>query len=105
MQTKGLNISKDDNIIEMNAILVAGIFGFTGGAARACVGALKAVKRKQKFKWKYFLFSLASSGIIGVFTGLLYDADYKITLIAGYAGTDLIESVYKMKNPKSSLFS
>ena len=46
-----------------------------------------------------------ASGVVGMFTGLLYDVDYKVTLIAGYAGTDLIESVYKMKNPKSSLFS
>ena len=89
----------------MNPILLAGIFGFIGGAARACVGVLKSVKRKEKFKWKYFLLSLISSGIVGVFTGLLYDVDYKVTLIAGYAGTDLIGSVYKMNNPKSSLFS
>lgn len=89
----------------MNQLILAGIFGFIGGAARASVGALKALKRKEKFKWKYFLLSLLSSGIVGAFTGLIYDTNYKVTLIAGYAGTDLIESAYKMKNPKSSLFS
>ncbi len=89
----------------MNPILLAGIFGFMGGATRTCVGVLKAVKKKEKFKWRYFLLSLMASGVVGMFTGLLYDVDYKVTLIAGYAGTDLIESVYKMKNPKSSLFS
>ncbi|PIN80987.1 hypothetical protein COV16_00050 [Candidatus Woesearchaeota archaeon CG10_big_fil_rev_8_21_14_0_10_34_8] len=89
----------------MNELILAGIFGFIGGVARASVGFLKALKQKKKFNLKYFLVSLFTSGIVGVFAGLLYDKNYKLTLIAGYAGTDLIESIYKMKHPKSTLFS
>ena len=60
----------------INQYIVTGIFGFVGGIA---------------------------SGFVGVFAGLLYDTNYKLTLIAGYASTDLIEGIYKIKNPKSNL--
>lgn len=84
--------------------LLSAIFGFIGGVARASFGVLKARKRKEKFRFKYFLITILASGAIGMFAGLLYDKSYKISLVAGYAGTDIIESLYKMKHPKKHLF-
>ncbi len=77
----------------MNILIQSAIFGFIGGITRALVGILK--HKNEKFKWGKLLFTVIASGVIGVFTGLLITSDYKLTLLAGYAGTDLIEGLYK----------
>jgi len=33
--------------------------------------------------------------IIGVFVGLIFNFDWRLSLLAGYAGTDIIEGIYK----------
>ncbi len=48
-------------------------------------------------QWDLLLFTLFASGVIGVFCGLLVSADYRLNLLAGYAGTDFIESIYKVR--------
>jgi len=46
------------------------------------------------------------SGIIGGAAGALADTEWQVSFLAGYAGTDFIESLYKIKlgqrlsNPK-----
>ena len=37
-----------------------------------------------------------SSAVVGAVAGILFDSDPKISLIAGYAGMDLLENVYKI---------
>jgi len=75
----------------------AALFGFVGGITRGCVGVLKhKAYTKKKFKIKYFLWTVGLSGIIGMFCGLFFINDYRFTLLAGYAGTDLIEGLYKI---------
>ena len=74
------------------------LYGFLGGIVRALVGLMKSNAFKQKFNGRYLLFTLLASGLIGVMTGLLImPADYRIILLAGYAGTDLLEGVYRIK--------
>jgi hypothetical protein len=74
----------------------AALFGFIGGITRASVGILKhKAYTKKKFKISYFLWTVLLSGIIGIFCGLFFINDYRFTLLAGYAGTDLIEGLYK----------
>jgi len=73
----------------------AGILGAIGGATRGFVGLLKALATKQKIDWSYFLITLAIAVIIGIFVGIIFSFDYRISLLAGYAGTDIIESIYK----------
>ena len=74
------------------------MFGFLGGAVRILVGLFKnkVFSGREKFKTGKFLFTLITSGIIGVFCVLLTVGDYRIYLLAGYAGTDLISSIYKI---------
>ena len=33
--------------------------------------------------------------IIGVFTGIVFNFDSRLSLLAGYAGTDILEGIYK----------
>jgi len=83
----------------VNNLLLAGLFGFIGGLTRAFVGILKhrLPKKKDKFKPVELAFTIIASGIIGLFCGLLVATDFKLSLLAGYAGTDLIEGIYKIR--------
>ncbi len=77
--------------------IVAALFGFVGGFTRGCVGVLKhKAFTKKKFKPAYFLWTVLLSGAIGIFCGLFFLNDYRFTLLAGYAGTDMIEGLYKI---------
>jgi hypothetical protein len=35
------------------------------------------------------------AAIIGIFVGIVFNFDYRLSLLAGYAGTDILEGVYK----------
>jgi len=73
-------------------------FGLFGGIIRSLVGLCKhkVFTGKEKFNNKKFWFTIGISGLIGVFCVLLLIDDYRIALLAGYAGTDLIQGVYKI---------
>lgn len=75
-------------------IIPAILFGFFGGIVRILVGVLK-LKRKE-FKWARLLFSLIASGLIGAFAALFVSDDYRLMLLAGYAGTDFVEGLYRI---------
>jgi hypothetical protein len=79
----------------MNVLLLIG-FGIFGGVIRSVVGLFKhkVFTGKEKFNSKKFWFSIALSGAVGAFCALLTVSDYRIALLAGYAGTDFIQSVY-----------
>jgi fluoride ion exporter CrcB/FEX len=81
-------------------IWINALMGILGGAARACVGLIKASRTKTKIVWSKIFFSLVTSVIIGAATGLLFDSDYKISLVAGYIGTDLLENSIKIITKK-----
>lgn len=74
------------------------IFGIFGGLIRSLVGLFKhkVFTGKEKFKTGKFAFTLIASGLIGLFCALLLIDDYRIALLAGYAGTDLIQGLYKL---------
>ncbi len=79
----------------MNPILLAGIMGGFGGAVRATVGLSKALHKKRKIKWDYWLTTTAIAVVIGIFAGMILNLDYKMSILAGYAGTDLLEGLFK----------
>ena len=81
----------------MNIILLI-MFGLFGGMIRSLVGLFKhkVFTGKEKFNNKKFWFTFIVSGLIGAFCALLLIEDYRIALLAGYAGTDLIQGVYKI---------
>jgi len=79
----------------MTDIGLAGILGGVGGLTRGVVGLLKALSVKRKILWDYYFVTIAIAIIIGIFVGMIFEFDLRLSLLAGYAGTDLLEGIYK----------
>jgi fluoride ion exporter CrcB/FEX len=79
----------------MQNIVLPGLLGMAGGLTRGVVGLLKAMSLRRKVLWGYWAVSALVAMIIGTFVGLIFNFDYRLSLLAGYAGTDVIESIYK----------
>jgi len=79
----------------MDAFIVAGLLGGVGGLTRGVVGLLKALSLKRKILWGYYLITVLIAVIIGVFVGIVFDFDRRLSLLAGYAGSDILEGIYK----------
>ena len=73
--------------------------GFSGGIIRGLVGFIKnkAIEKANHFKTSYFLITILISGVVGASAGLLADTEWQVSFLAGYAGTDFIENLYKIK--------
>ena len=74
--------------------------GGLGGLVRALVGITKSQTfdpNNFQFQWKSFLITIVVSVIVGQMAGLIFNADWRMSLLAGYAGSDFIESLYKIK--------
>jgi fluoride ion exporter CrcB/FEX len=81
--------------------LLYGLFGGLGGLARSMLGLWKAISKKKKVRWDYWLITILTSIVIGIFVGLLFAPDYKLALLTGYAGTDIIEGIVKATKIKA----
>ncbi len=79
----------------MNSIVIAAILGGIGGLTRGAVGLLKALSLRRKILWAYYLITVAIAVIIGIFVGIVFDFDPRLSLLSGYAGTDILEGIYK----------
>jgi len=81
----------------MNELIIAGIFGLLGGLARAAVGLLKhqSFRKKEKFSSARLVLTLILSGLIGMVAAFIASGYYVLPLIAGYAGGDFLESIYR----------
>ena len=82
------------------AIVTTVLLGVLGGVVRSLVGILKYMERNrsaQKLRMGYLCFSLFVSALIGGLAGALCKGDWRLAAIAGYAGSDFIESLYKIK--------
>ncbi len=79
----------------MDSILLAGILGGVGGLTRGVVGLLKALSLRRKILWGYYAITVLIAVIIGIFTGVIFNFDPRLSLLAGYAGTDILEGIYK----------
>ncbi|PIN88480.1 hypothetical protein COU61_04760 [Candidatus Pacearchaeota archaeon CG10_big_fil_rev_8_21_14_0_10_35_13] len=79
----------------INQIILPILLGALGGVTRGLVGLLKALSLRRKIMWGYYAVTVMTAAIIGAFTGLVFNYDYRLSLLAGYAGTDIIESIYK----------
>ena len=83
----------------MEKYLIYLLAGFCGGIIRGLVGFVKnkTIEKANHFKPSYFVATMAIAGIVGAAAGALADTEWQITFLAGYAGTDFIESLYKIK--------
>jgi hypothetical protein len=76
-------------------IFYPAILGGVGGLTRGVVGLLKALSLRRRILWGYYVVTVLVAAIIGVFIGIVFNFDYRLSLLAGYAGTDILEGVYK----------
>lgn len=79
----------------MDGTILAGILGGIGGLTRGFVGLLKALSLRRKILWGYYAITVMIALIIGVFVGIIFNFDPRLSLLAGYAGTDILEGIYK----------
>lgn len=79
----------------MDGILLAALLGGIGGLTRGFVGLLKALSLKRRILWGYYLITVVIAIVIGIFVGIVFDFDPRLSLLAGYAGTDILEGIYK----------
>ena len=92
-----------------NQLLWIIISAVSGGMVRGIVGVAKSLwpHKKQEFNLGYFLFNLLLSAFIGAIAGILVSNSEEVALLttysnqmaflAGYAGPDFIESLFKLK--------
>ena len=80
---------------KMNALLLSGLLGGIGGLTRGVVGLLKALSLRRRILWLYYAITVLVAVIIGIFTGIIFNFDPRLSLLAGYAGTDILEGIYK----------
>ncbi len=79
----------------MNSLVLAGLLGAIGGLTRGVVGLLKALSLRRRIIWSYYLVTVIIAIIIGVFVGIVFNFDPRLSLLSGYAGTDILEGIYK----------
>lgn len=81
--------------------------GFLGGIIRGLVGISKQIRaspsKKKKLRKDYLAVTLLASGGLGLLVGVFIAEDIRLALLAGYAGTDFLENLYKIKLRKTNL--
>lgn len=85
----------------MQSLLLSSLaFGIIGGLIRALVGISKYLAQhtsERNIRARYFLFTLFMGGVVGGAAGALAQGDWRIALLVGYAGTDFLEGLFKLK--------
>ena len=76
-------------------LILPAVLGGVGGLTRGFIGLLKALSLRRKILWGYYAVTVIIAVVIGIFTGLIFNFDFRLSLLAGYAGTDIIEGIYK----------
>ena len=82
----------------MDSITFAALLGGVGGLTRGVVGLLKAMSLRRRIIWSYYIITVAIAVIIGAFVGIVFNFDPRLSLLSGYAGTDILEGIYKSFN-------
>lgn len=77
-------------------LMLGAILGFSGGIIRAIFGLLKKSPKKE-IEWKRLFLTLLGAGAIGLFAAIFTPENLKMSLLAGYGGTDFIEGLWKIK--------
>ena len=83
----------------MSLTMMQVLAGAFGGLVRGLVGITKSqtLPPTQPFQWKYLMLSIAVAVLSGLMAGVVINSDWRTSLLAGYAGADLLENLYKLK--------
>lgn len=79
----------------INLLVLPAVLGGVGGLTRGFIGLLKALSLRRRILWNYYAITVVIAVVIGIFVGLIFNFDYRLSLLAGYAGTDILEGIYK----------
>jgi len=77
-------------------LVLGAMLGFAGGMIRALFGLIKKPP-KEGIEFRRLVTMLVGAGAIGLFTTLFITGDFRLSLLAGYGGTDFIENIWKIK--------
>lgn len=84
--------------IDSSFFVLAVVPGVVGGLVRGLMGIYKHVVRdKEPFEIFKLLFSLLLAILVGAVAGVLTEGDWRVALLAGFAGSDLLESLAKSR--------
>lgn len=84
----------------MNNLLFMVLGGLFGGFLRGLLGIAKSLitKKEESINYTYFFLTLIISIVIGLIAASLWpEGDFRIALLAGYAGSDFLEGLFKLK--------
>ena len=79
----------------MDQLLLAALLGGLGGLARSTVGLMKSLAQKKGILWSYFALTTGIAVIIGTAAGTIFTFNPAVAVLSGYAGTDILEGIYK----------
>jgi len=89
-------LQKEDKMADIvSELMLPAALGGIGGLARAFVGLLKALSMRRRILWGYYAITVVIAAVIGIFIGIIFNYDWRLSLLAGYAGTDILEGIYK----------
>ena len=73
--------------------------GLIGGALRGIVGIAKSLilKRDEQINYGWFFVSICVAAGIGIIAAAFLGGSFPVALLSGYAGSDLLESLVKLK--------
>ncbi|MDI9325324.1 MAG: hypothetical protein QM526_00850 [Alphaproteobacteria bacterium] len=85
-------------LLESSTLLFS-LQGAFGGLIRGLVGLTKHFQesRKKYFQFSKLFYTVLVSAIVGAVAGNLVIGDWRLVVIAGYAGSDFIQGLYKSK--------
>ena len=77
-------------------ILLGGLFG---GVLRGLLGISKTLvtKKEEAINYQWFFLNLAVAAVIGLLAATMMVGDFRVAILAGYAGSDLLEGLFKLK--------
>ena len=73
--------------------------GLVGGSLRGLMGIAKTLilKKDEDINYGWFFVSVCIAIVIGIIAASLMGGGFEIALLSGYAGSDLLESLVKLK--------
>ncbi len=77
-------------------IFLGGLFG---GILRGLLGISKTLitKKEANINYQWFFLNITVASVIGLLSATMMGGDFRTALLAGYAGSDLLEGLFKLK--------
>ena len=86
----------NEEVSYMYSIILGGLLG---GGLRGIMGIAKSLilKKEEQINYGWFFVSICVAMAIGIIAASFMGGGFEIALLAGYAGSDLLESLVKLK--------